>query len=315
MKNSIQNMQMQIQNSIPQIKILLTNDDGCSALGLNVLFDALNASKKYQVVAIAPQENRSGIGSAVTLAHPIEINKIRHNFYAINANPVDCVIAATSGILKHFDNVDFYPDLVISGINKGSNFSQTIFGSGTMAAAMYANVMYKIPALAVSLAYDSERFFDANANFDNPNLYLNYQFATSVILKIVENLNWQQDFLLNINIPNFPNFSNVSENSTDPKIKLTKFIDTQHFEKSTIQPANSPRKQNLFWLPNLKLNKHKVLNFAQNSDLPNDIFAVMQQQISVTPINTNITSINNTNFADFKYLEQIKINNTQNNND
>lgn len=294
------------QTKSDKFNILLTNDDGFNADGINALFDVFNTpqnQQKYNVVAVAPNSNRSGIGTALTLISPIEINKIKNNFYSLDANPVDCVITAMNGILQQFDDLQFLPDLVISGINNGSNFSQTIWSSGTVSAAVYASQVYQIPALAVSLAYDVERFFAKEFNYEEKYESPNYQQAAQVILNIVENITLQnqnqQNFLLNINIPN-----QINQNS---KIKFCDFIKLDAFERSKILATNSPRKSNLFWLPNIRLNREILLKNSQNSD----IVAVLQNNIAITPLfdkyDFDSDSNSNSNSNSFKYLENIEI--------
>lgn len=296
------------QTKSDKFNILLTNDDGFNADGINALFDVFNTpqnQQKYNVVAVAPNSNRSGIGTALTLISPIEINKIKNNFYSLDANPVDCVITAMNGILQQFDGTQFLPDLVISGINNGSNFSQTIWSSGTVSAAVYASQVYQIPALAVSLAYDVERFFAKEFNYEEKYESPNYQQAAQVILNIVENITLQnqnqnqQNFLLNINIPN-----QINQNS---KIKFCDFIKLDAFERSKILATNSPRKSNLFWLPNIRLNREILLKNSQNSD----IVAVLQNNIAITPLfdkyDFDSDSNSNSNSNSFKYLENIEI--------
>ena len=306
------------QTKSDKFNILLTNDDGFNADGFNALFDVFNTpqnQQKYNVVAVAPNSNRSGIGTALTLISPIEINKIKNNFYSLDANPVDCVITAMNGILQQFDGTQFLPDLVISGINNGSNFSQTIWSSGTVSAAVYASQVYQIPALAVSLAYDVERFFAKEFNYEEKYESPNYQQAAQVILNIVENITLQkqkqnqkqnqnknqnqQNFLLNINIPN-----QINQNS---KIKFCDFIKLDAFERSKILATNSTRKSNLFWLPNIRLNREILLKNSQNSD----IVAVLQNNIAITPLfdkyDFDSDSDSNSNSNSFKYLENIEI--------
>ena len=216
-----------------------------------------------------------------------------------------------NGILQQFDGTQFLPDLVISGINNGSNFSQTIWSSGTVSAAVYASQVYQIPALAVSLAYDVERFFAKEFNYEEKYKSPNYQQAAQVILNIVENITLQkqkqnqnqnqnqQNFLLNINIPN-----QINQNS---KIKFCDFIKLDAFERSKILATNSPRKSNLFWLPNIRLNREILLKNSQNSD----IVAVLQNNIAITPLfdkyDFDSDSDSNSNSNSFKYLENIEI--------
>lgn len=294
------------QTKSDKFNILLTNDDGFNADGINALFDVFNTpqnQQKYNFVAVAPNSNRSGIGTALTLISPIEINKIKNNFYSLDANPVDCVITAMNGILQQFDDLQFLPDLVISGINNGSNFSQTIWSSGTVSAAVYASQVYQIPALAVSLAYDVERFFAKEFNYEEKYESPNYQQAAQVILNIVENITLQkqnqnqnqQNFLLNVNIPN-----QINQNS---KIKFCDFIKLDAFERSKILATNSPRKSNLFWLPNIRLNREILLKNSQNSD----IVAVLQNNIAITPLFDKYDFDSDSNSNSFKYLENIEI--------
>ena len=210
-----------------------------------------------------------------------------------------------NGILQQFDDLQFLPDLVISGINNGSNFSQTIWSSGTVSAAVYASQVYQIPALAVSLAYDVERFFAKEFNYEEKYKSPNYQQAAQVILNIVENITLQkqnqnqnqnqQNFLLNINIPN-----QINQNS---KIKFCDFIKLDAFERSKILATNSPRKSNLFWLPNIRLNREILLKNSQNSD----IVAVLQNNIAITPLFDKYDFDSNSNSNSFKYLENIEI--------
>jgi len=132
------------------MRILLTNDDGIDAEGLDVLESYLKAvtasdGKKHEIVVIAPEGERSGVSHAMTLRRPTKVKKLSEGIYTCSGTPADCVIVAG---LKVMDGM---PDLVISGINRGPNLGTDIIYSGTCGAARQA-ALVGIPAIAVSCA-------------------------------------------------------------------------------------------------------------------------------------------------------------------
>ena len=127
------------------MNLLLTNDDGYEAQGINVLAETL--SEKHNVFIIAPDGNRSAISHGITMFSKLNLKKIRENVWSCSGKPADCVIVALKS--------NFLPvkiDAVISGINHGANLGTDIVYSGTCAASREA-VLDGIPALAVSLEY------------------------------------------------------------------------------------------------------------------------------------------------------------------
>jgi 5'-nucleotidase len=100
------------------MKILLSNDDGFLAPGLNCLAKAL--SKIAEVTVVAPDRNRSGASNSLTLVNPLRITTADNGFIAVNGTPTDCVHIAVTGLLKEV------PDMVVSGINEGSNLSDDV---------------------------------------------------------------------------------------------------------------------------------------------------------------------------------------------
>ncbi|MBN2398787.1 MAG: 5'/3'-nucleotidase SurE [Candidatus Aminicenantes bacterium] len=122
--------------------ILLTNDDGFYSKGIVSLKDALE--KKYQVWIVAPDREKSAISMALTLNHPLRINQIETDSYAVNGTTADCVNIALQKILPA------KPDFIVSGMNLGENLSEDIFFSGTVGGA-FCGYLYGIPSLAVSL--------------------------------------------------------------------------------------------------------------------------------------------------------------------
>lgn len=135
--------------------ILVTNDDGIHAPGIKTLIEL--ARTLGEVIAIAPDEGRSGMSHAITIKYPLRINKIREEddfvFYSCSGTPADCVKLAVNQIL------DRKPDLLLSGINHGSNSSISVVYSGTMAAAIEGG-LHGIPSIGLSITdYSSKPDF------------------------------------------------------------------------------------------------------------------------------------------------------------
>jgi len=162
--------------------ILLTNDDGIHSPGMSVLADEMR--NLGEVVVVAPDRERSGVGHALTLHSPLRADEIRPGFFAVDGTPTDCVNLGIHGLLPQ------KPDLVVSGINRGGNLGDDITYSGTVSAAMEATLM-GVPAFAISL--DGKRFqiedFGPAA-----------RFATRIGHLILER-GLPTDTFLNINVP------------------------------------------------------------------------------------------------------------------
>jgi len=125
-------------------KILVTNDDGYRSLGITALAEAL--SPLGEVIVVAPTEEASAIGHALTLKRPLRLEALRDNVYGVDGTPTDCVNIAITQIYA-----GKLPDLVVSGINKGWNLGDDVTYSGTVAGALEAALL-GIPGLAISLA-------------------------------------------------------------------------------------------------------------------------------------------------------------------
>ena len=125
-------------------KILVTNDDGYRSTGIMALAEAL--SPIGDVIVVAPTEEASAIGHALTLKRPLRLESIRENVYGVDGTPTDCVNIAITQIYR-----GKLPDLVVSGINKGWNLGDDVTYSGTVAGALEAALL-GIPGLAISLA-------------------------------------------------------------------------------------------------------------------------------------------------------------------
>src|SRR5438132_8055952 len=131
-----------IQSKIPMREILVTNDDGVHSEGIKTLAAALGHFGNVTIVA--PMQEASAIGHALTLRRPLRIETIGPKTYGIDGTPTDCVNLAISHIIKQ------KPDLIVSGINKGWNLGDDVTYSGTVSGAL-EGALLGIPAIAVSL--------------------------------------------------------------------------------------------------------------------------------------------------------------------
>jgi 5'-nucleotidase len=162
--------------------ILVTNDDGIRAPGLQAAFEA--GRTLGRAVIIAPEHDNSAASHSLTMSRPLYVRQVDESSYAINGTPTDCVTIGIGKILPK------KPDLVISGINPGPNLGDDVSYSGTVSAAIEAT-MLGIPAIAVSLAAETEPF--------------HYETAAAFIVRLAGIiLQWglPPDTLLNVNVPN-----------------------------------------------------------------------------------------------------------------
>ncbi|WP_407398336.1 5'/3'-nucleotidase SurE [Anaerovibrio sp.] len=144
------------------MKILISNDDGVQSPGIEALVKALH--KDYEVVVAAPATQQSAKAHAITVGQPIYVDKYQPladtygiEAYSVFGTPADSVKLYLEGLLGH--KPEKYPDLVISGINNGSNLGTDLIYSGTVGAAREGYI-HKISSLAVSLDYNASITFD-----------------------------------------------------------------------------------------------------------------------------------------------------------
>src|SRR5699024_4657102 len=135
------------------MKILISNDDGYHARGIEALYQAL-APLAQTIVVVAPETNCSGTSNALTLNRPLSVQQASNGFHFVNGTPSDCVHIALTGML------DFRPDLIVSGINNGANMGDDTLYSGTVAAAT-EGYLFGIPAIAFSLVDRGWKHLDA----------------------------------------------------------------------------------------------------------------------------------------------------------
>lgn len=123
--------------------ILLANDDGYDAPGLTILAEALTA-QHHKVTVVAPRENKSGCGMGLSLRRDVAVTQVAERWFSVDGTPADCIYIGLNNL------IDEPVDLVMSGINNGSNLADDILYSGTFAAAMEARRM-PVPAIAMSI--------------------------------------------------------------------------------------------------------------------------------------------------------------------
>ncbi|MEA2210991.1 MAG: 5/3-nucleotidase [Solirubrobacteraceae bacterium] len=181
------------------VRVLLTNDDGIEAEGLQALRRALAAVPSVELAVIAPDGNRSAMARSITTRRPLWVQEVEFEDgtigFATDGTPVDCVRLANLGLIE-----DFQTDLVVSGINHGSNLGDDITYSGTVAAALEAIVL-GLPGIAVSQQSSSlELDFRAGSGFD---FTVAADFTARLVAEL-ESVPLPDGTLLNINVPGSP---------------------------------------------------------------------------------------------------------------
>src|SRR6059058_4016414 len=178
------------------MRVLLTNDDGIEAARLQTLRRALLALPGVELAVIAPDGNRSAMARSITTRRPLWVQEVDFGDgtvgYATDGTPVDCVRLANLGLVEGFE-----ADLVVSGINHGSNLGDDITYSGTVAAALEAIVL-GLPGIAVSQQSSARELdFRTGREFD-------FEASAAFVARVVEELEsvpLPQGTLLNINVP------------------------------------------------------------------------------------------------------------------
>src|SRR5512145_2159987 len=165
------------------MRILVSNDDGYRAEGLQRLADALGPLAELTVVA--PDRNRSGASNSLTLDVPLRVHSYDDRMYYVNGTPTDCVHLAISGLF------DYEHDMVVSGINDGANLGDDVLYSGTVAAAVEGRFL-GLPAMAVSLVLESGRHFATAA-----------RVAAELVMR-VQRAPLHAATILNVNVPDLP---------------------------------------------------------------------------------------------------------------
>ncbi|AQS50673.1 MAG TPA: 5'/3'-nucleotidase SurE [Paenalcaligenes hominis] len=233
------------------MKIVIANDDGYNAPGIEALYHAL--ADLGDITVIAPESNCSGSSNSLTLNRPLSVQKAHNGFYYVNGTPSDCIHIALTGLL------DFRPDLIVSGINNGANMGDDTLYSGTVAAAMEGH-LFGIPALAFSLIEKGWAHLDTAAHV-----------ARELVLK-TRTQPLEPGTLLNVNIPSVP----LNALNGYAVTRLGKRHPAEPVVKSTT-PYGDP----IYWIGPVG----KAVDFA----LETDFGATQNLQVSVTPLRFDLT--------------------------
>ena len=165
------------------MNILLTNDDGYKASGINELFDAL--STEHKVFLIAPRENCSGMSAAISLRKEIKVEEISKNIFSVSGTPADCSYLGLLSVIPE-------PiEMIVSGINLGANLGEDVFYSGTVGAAIAGRRLNYVP-----VAFSVAAFNPKNLRFISEQSLL----ITNQISKLPPD----QNLLVNVNFPDLP---------------------------------------------------------------------------------------------------------------
>lgn len=236
--------------------ILVTNDDGAFAPGIWALVSALETIA--EVTVIAPDQNKSGISSALSLETPLRVMKTPSGkgWWQMNGTPADCVRLALSGFLE------YEPDIVISGINAGDNMGDNVIYSGTVGGATEGRFL-KYPPIAIS---------SAGHTHDQ----MHYETAGKVAIDLVKRMRVQPmapGVILNVNVPSIP-YEDIRGT------EITRLGD-RHYGEPVI-PAEDGRGRRIYWIGDTG----KIKDDSEGTDF----HAVHNGYVSVTPLQIDLTS-------------------------
>jgi 5'-nucleotidase len=198
------------------VRILITNDDGYAAEGIQVLADALEGLGEVWVVA--PNREQSAVSHALTLDRPLRAERLGERRFAVDGTPTDCVALAVSNLMEEAP-----PTLVVSGINFGVNMGADVHYSGTVSAA-FEGVILGVPALAISQQL-GEGF-----NFHNAASFARQLTSWTLAQGLPQNT------LLNVNVPA----------QTPQGVRLTRLGERRYTEG--VLEQTDPRGRQIFWI-------------------------------------------------------------------
>ena len=233
------------------MRILVSNDDGYFAPGINVLAAALASCA--EVTVVAPERDRSGSSNSLTLDRPLTVRRAPNGYIFVNGTPTDCVHLAVTGLLGEL------PDVVVSGINDGANMGDDTIYSGTVAAAT-EGFLLGIPSIAISLVAAGGGHFETAA-----------RVACDLVQRFQSHpLN--QPLLLNVNVPDVDYAALRGRVVT----RLGKRHKAEPVLKST-----TPRGETVYWVG--------AAGGAQDAGEGTDFHAAAQGMVSITPLQVDLT--------------------------
>ena len=235
------------------MKILISNDDGVHAPGLSILAKAL--AQIAEITIVAPDRDRSGASNSLTLQHPLRLRRLDEGIISVQGTPTDCVHLALTGLLSE----DKMPDMVVSGINAGSNLGDDVFYSGTVAAAMEGRFL-GIPAIAFSIVGGEPMYYSTAAEVAKRLVTLLYEKPIPA------------KTILNVNIPDVA--------FDDLKGYQVTRLGTRH-NADKMMPSKDPRGHTIYCIGSS--------GKEDDAGKGTDFYAVSQQQVSITPLQLDLT--------------------------
>lgn len=240
-----------------KLSILISNDDGIFSEGIATLIREIKAIA--DVTVVAPETQQSAVGHAITVHRPLRVREVQKEGaffgYAVDGTPADCVKLATRHLMPA------KPDLVISGINHGSNTAISVIYSGTVSAATEGTIL-GVPSFAVSLTS-----FESNVDYSYA-----ARFARRLALTVIER-GLPNGTLLNVNVPPVPEEQIRGVVIT----KQGKSIWNDEFEA-----RRDPGNRQYFWL------KGELVELDNEEDI--DQRAILNNMVSITPIQYDLTN-------------------------
>jgi 5'/3'-nucleotidase len=227
--------------------ILVTNDDGYFSEGIAALARALEAVG--EVFVVAPASEQSATAHSLTLARPLRVRKIDERRYSVDGTPTDCVTLALTKILPNS------PEIVVSGINHGSNLGDDVTYSGTVAGALEASV-FKLPGIAISLNAREGDFSHAA------------KFAAELTAKVLKE-GLPEGTILNVNIPvgEVRGARYTHQGSTIARVHIVEGVD--------------PRGRDYYWIGEQEV--------SWKQDKGSDYETIAEGLVSITPLRTDMT--------------------------
>jgi len=241
---------------VSPLNILVSNDDGIHAPGLKALVDAL--APLGRVVVVAPDRERSAVAHALTLHRPLRLSKVKADWHAADGTPTDCVHLGVHSILNQ------PPDLLVAGINQGGNLGDDLTYSGTVGVAL-EGALLGVPSIAVSLV--------ARENF-------NFAPAAAVARRVAEAVianGLPERTFLNVNVPNV-------DIGCEPGATVITRQGRRIFGSGIVKKTD-PRGGDYYWIGGSELG-------YVDGDTGTDVDAVANGQVSVTPLQTDLTDEN-----------------------
>jgi 5'-nucleotidase len=233
------------------LRILVSNDDGYRAEGLESLAGALRPLA--DVTVVAPDRNRSGASNSLTLEVPLRVSSYGERCYYVNGTPTDCVHLAISGLF------DFEHDMVVSGINDGANLGDDVLYSGTVAAAVEGRFL-GLPTMAISLVARDGRHFATAA-----------RVAAELVMRLTRSP-LHRSMILNVNVPDLP-YEQLRG------LRATR-LGHRHRSEPVVQ-ADDPRGRKVYWVG--------PAGEGADTSEGTDFDAVAGGYVSVTPLQVDLT--------------------------